>query len=116
MVNLNLSRQHRSLVAKLLCGILPLEVEVGRFQGAQHEDHHCRVCGEKATEDEYHFIFKCKKLKSCRKSIPIRLKQAVRGLKQPMDKLQKWLKQEYMRSFASYLDMLCEARQGELYR
>ncbi len=100
----------------LLCGILPLEVEVGRFQRISREDRLCRVCGKHTTEDEYHFTFKCEKLKKTWKEMPHRLKSAIRGVKQPKDRLQMWLREEYMRSFASYLDTLYEARQGELYR
>ena len=40
------------LVAKLLCGILLLELETGRYQGVDKKNRVCRVCGTGAVEDE----------------------------------------------------------------
>ena len=47
LVKTNLNRSHRSLVACLLCGILPLEVETGRFahNKVEREFRYCKLCG-----------------------------------------------------------------------
>ena len=47
LVKANLYRSHRSLVARLLCGILPLEVETGRFahNKVEREFRYCKLCG-----------------------------------------------------------------------
>ena len=69
LVKANLPRGQRSLIAKLMCGILPLEVEVGRFVGKDKEERFCTVCESDKIEDEYHFLYACPKLKPVRKAV-----------------------------------------------
>ena len=69
LVKTNMTRRQRSLVAKLLCGILPLELETGRYQGVDRKDRVCRVCGTGAVEDEIHFVFRCPSLTDGRRGI-----------------------------------------------
>ncbi len=116
LVKLNLPRPTRSLVSKLMCGILPLEVEVGRFQGIKCELRLCRVCGKKATETEYHFLFSCKRLKYTCKKMPKKLRRSIMGLKTPQEKLSTLFHQKHLKSFAEYLTVLYDARQQVLYR
>ncbi len=116
LVRLNLPRQKRSLVSKLMCGILPLEVEVGRYQGVKREQRLCRVCCKKAVETESHSLFSCKKLKYTRKKMPKKLRRSIKGLKTPQEKLSTLLRENNLKSFADYLDVLYEARQQVLYR
>ena len=56
LVNANLSRSQRSLASKLKLGILPLQLEVGRWKDVALEDRYCRVCMSEYLEDEYHFV------------------------------------------------------------
>ena len=66
LVRANLKRRPRSLTAKLLCGILPLEVETGRFKKGvkvDRDQRFCKVCNGGKAETEYHFLFSCDKLK-----------------------------------------------------
>ena len=58
-VNLNLSRIQRSVLVQLRCGILPLNIETGRFIGIAEENRICDVCNSGCIENEYHFIFYC---------------------------------------------------------
>ena len=116
LVKLNLTRHHRSLVSKLMCGILPLEVETGRYQGVKREKRLCRVCGGKTTETEYHFLFKCKRLHKKRKKMPAHLRQVITDLKRPHEKLAVWFQEGNLKLFAEYLATLFEARQQVLYR
>ena len=44
VVKCNLKRYPRSLLSRLLCGILPLEVEVGRFTDIPKELRLCKTC------------------------------------------------------------------------
>ena len=69
LIKANLPRGQRSLLAKLMCGILPLEIEVGRFVGKDANKRFCTVCNELKIEDEYHFLYHCKKLKPTRKPL-----------------------------------------------
>ena len=53
-----MSRYHRSTFAKFRCGILPLNLEVGRYRGIKAEDRICPVC-KNGVETEIHFLFEC---------------------------------------------------------
>ena len=48
-------------MARFRCGILPLEIEVRRYQ--HDENWHreiCKICKDTVLEDEKHFFFECK--------------------------------------------------------
>ncbi len=53
-----MSRFHRSTFAKFRCGILPLNLEVGRYRGISAENHLCPLC-KNGVESEIHFLFEC---------------------------------------------------------
>ena len=55
---LNLSRYQRSIFAQFRHGILPLEIEVGRYRNAPLQDRICQLCST-AVEDEIHFLCDC---------------------------------------------------------
>ena len=55
----NMSRSNRSFIAQLQTGMLPLNIEVGRFQQQKVEEKICPHCKGDKVEDEVHFIFKC---------------------------------------------------------
>ena len=54
-----MSRRERSLLAQFRFGILPLEIEVGRYRNKPVAERKCPFCAE--VEDEIHFLFKCEK-------------------------------------------------------
>jgi hypothetical protein len=56
-----LDREKRSYVAQLRSGILPLQVEVGRWNGIPIEERTCLLCNLGLVEDECHFLFECYK-------------------------------------------------------
>ncbi len=58
-VYLVLNRKYRSVLAKLRTGILPLEIEVGRWRNTAVELRLCKMCNQSVVEDEYHFLFSC---------------------------------------------------------
>ena len=58
-VVLNLERHQRSILAQLRAGILPLQVELGRFRNIKLEDRICTLCTANTVEDEYHMLFYC---------------------------------------------------------
>ena len=53
-----MSRFHRSTFAKFRCGILPLNLEVGRYRGIKAENRICPLC-KNGVETEIHFLFEC---------------------------------------------------------
>ena len=54
-----MNRKQRSFLAQLRCGILPLEIETGRWSGIAVENRICKLCNVGETEDELHFLFRC---------------------------------------------------------
>ncbi len=68
LLNTNLERNVRNLVAKLKSGLLPLRLEMGHYKGMNREDRICQVCDKGEMEDEIHFLFRCKPLKHTRKA------------------------------------------------
>ena len=58
-VALNLTRQQRSILAQLRCGILPINIETGRLRSIKRENRICTMCNMEEVEDELHFIFNC---------------------------------------------------------
>ena len=54
-LDMNITRYQRSLIAQFRCGILPLEVEVGRFRDVNLSDRLCNMCTLNVVENEIHF-------------------------------------------------------------
>jgi hypothetical protein len=58
-VTLNLKRNERAILSQFRCGILPLRIETGRFNGEAPDERLCRFCTMGAVEDENHFLISC---------------------------------------------------------
>ncbi len=56
---LSFMNHKRSYLAQFRSGILPLQIEVGRWANKNVEERLCLVCNEGLVEDEQHFIFHC---------------------------------------------------------
>ncbi len=52
------SRYVRSTFAKFRCGVLPINVEVGRYRGVKLENRTCPLC-KNGVETEIHFLLEC---------------------------------------------------------
>ena len=52
-----MNRKCRSYLAQFRSGILPLEIEIGRWQNKNVEDRICKLCDDYEVEDECHLIF-----------------------------------------------------------
>ena len=64
----SLNRQSRSYMAQFRLGILPLNVEVGRYRSVPLEDRKCEFCLND-IEDETHFLMECNLYRSERKKL-----------------------------------------------
>ena len=60
-VKLNITKIKRSLACQFRLGVLPLQVELGRFTNTPRNRRICTLCKAK-VEDEIHFLFKCSNL------------------------------------------------------
>ena len=65
-VKLNLSRNERSVLSQLRCSILPIQIEIGRFNNLKIEERLCPICNTGSIETEYHFLFECPKYQNSR--------------------------------------------------
>ena len=54
-----MNRKYRSVLAQVRSGILPLEIECGRWKSLEVEERKCKVCDQSVVEDESHFLFEC---------------------------------------------------------
>ncbi|CAG2187145.1 unnamed protein product [Mytilus edulis] len=54
-----ISRHERSAIARLRCGVFPLEIEKGRYRGVPADRRLCKVCRTGSVEDEKHFLLHC---------------------------------------------------------
>ena len=123
MVKSNLHRNERSILSCLLCGILPLEVETGRYTTGRHtrverEERFCKVSGKDEVEDEVHLVFQCQKLKDTRNifSKPILLNSVeIKGMSN-IEKFQWLLTKENIKEFSEALMQICCNRQDKLYK
>ena len=57
MCTISINRGHRSVLAQFRSGILPLQIETGRYPV---EFRICLMCDENVCENEIHFMFSCK--------------------------------------------------------
>ena len=58
-VKMNVSKYQRSVFAQFRCGILPLEIEVGRYKNIDLKERLCKLCNLNQVEDEIHFLCDC---------------------------------------------------------
>ena len=58
-ISINMSVKYRSVLARLRNGILPLELETGRYHGVPEAERICKLCDSGDIENEFHFLFKC---------------------------------------------------------
>ena len=58
-VKSNLSTYERSCLAQLRLGILPIEVETGRYNSVPYENRKCKLCNLDEIGDELHLLFRC---------------------------------------------------------
>ena len=68
-VSMNISKYQRSLYAQFRLGILPLEIEVGRFRNLELGLRICKMCNLELVEDEIHFLCDCPKYSDYRENL-----------------------------------------------
>ena len=108
----NLTRMQRSLLAKLSCGIFPLEVEVGKFTDAYCKDCLCKICNAGKVEDEYHFLFSCAPLHGVQSLFYVKHIENFAWFIQLSDylKVRLLLRKERIEVFAEFLEALFHKR------
>ncbi len=77
IIQSNLNRSQRSILAKLKIGILLLKIESGRWKDTPLGYRACKVCEKGYLENEYHFILKCEGLSDIRTQYCVELHDKV---------------------------------------
>ena len=54
-----MTRSQRSLIAKLRLGILPINIETGRYSGLPRDERFCPLCSNNEVESEAHVMLYC---------------------------------------------------------
>ena len=67
----------RRIIAKIRCSDHFLEVEKGRHRKVPRDERLCKICSDKAIEDEEHFLLFCKKYEHLRKEYDITTENVV---------------------------------------
>ena len=66
---ISMKRSQRSTIAKLRLGILPINVEIGRYSSTPREERYCPLCKNNYVEDEIHVLLYCPFYKDLRTSL-----------------------------------------------
>ena len=72
---------HRSVLARLRGGTLPLLLELGRYRRPKipRSERHCTLCDMEEVEDELHFVFQCPRLAEARKPLLLKCEECWPG-------------------------------------
>ena len=114
-VKLPVLKYHRSLFAQFRCGILPLQIEVGRFKNMQLHERICPIC-HSAVEDEVHFLCQCPLYNHLRNPLFNCARKAEPTFPH-MDLLDKfvYLMSNHQRNIMKYLSQAVPLRSDSLY-
>ena len=56
---INMKKSQRSLLAKLRLGVLPINIEIGRYSGTPRDERYCPLCNNNSIDDEIHVLLYC---------------------------------------------------------
>ena len=114
--SMNISKYQRSLFSQFRAGILPLEIEIGRYKHIPLNERLCRVCNNGAIEDEIHFLCECNTYKEERLILFSKALTGNDGF-QEMDMLDKfvYLMANHERAVISFLSKAVQKRRSFLY-
>ena len=111
---LNLSKHDRSILAQLRLGVLPLEIEVGRYRGTELKDRLCKICNSGEIETEEHFIMSCRVFSSYRDKLFQDCNLVLSGNVEN-DFIQLMSNEKNIRPLITYLKRSYKARQDIMY-
>ena len=68
ITNPTIPRRDRSALAKFRCGVAPLKIETGRYQGLPPSERFCFNCCN-TVEDEFHVLMSCRLYQKIRQDL-----------------------------------------------
>ena len=113
-----LPRFQRSLLCQLRVGILPLQVELGRFTNTPLEERTCKICDQDVVENELHFVFDCSYYNVERNLFLRCLSNTHQNHLITMSKEEKlkFLFEHYLLQLAKYIQQIFIKRRNYIYR
>ncbi len=112
-----MSRKHRSYLAQFRCGILPLDIETGRWVNKPVESRLCQLCSNGDIEDETHVTFECTFYDNIRNQFRHIVKESVPDLDN-LDKssqLKLFMESEFVNYFARFVTDIMSKRNQYLF-
>ena len=119
LVNLNLPHYQHSILAWLLCGILPIDVEVGRFTNIKRHVRFSKLCkSSNLIEDEIHLLITCDRLKDTQDEYikPLLDSNSATSNMSDIEKVRWLLSGEMLQDSAPQIEALFRARQSIIYK
>ncbi len=112
------NRGHRSVLAQLRSGILPLAIETGRYSNIPPEFRLCLMCTEDVVEDETHFLLHCDLYADLRQLLFTKVIRVDNNFHfyTTDDKLLALMSKENVKSTAEFIYNAFEKRRNTLYR
>ena len=112
-----INRSHRSILAQLRCGILPLKIETGRFTNVPVEFRLCLFCSDNCIEDEEHFLFHCELYQEIRESFFVKISK-----KLPLfntlafgEKFKILMEEDLIKETSEYIYKIFNIRRSKIY-
>ena len=112
-VSLNLPRSHRSILAQIRSGILPLEIETGRFRNIKFEDRKCKICNSESIESVIQFLLICRPYEINRRTFFNKI--GVNITENTPNNIMKMLFSEFPRALAKFCTKLWTNRKISLF-
>ncbi len=112
-----MNRKKRSYLAQYRSGILPLEVETGRWINKPVEERTCKICKDGSVEDENHVTFYCTAYVKLRQAFYEDISKNIYNIKDISidEQISTFMLNEYVCKFANYITEIMEHRQTLLY-
>ena len=113
----DISKRQRSLLAQFRAGILPLEVEVGRFRNIPLSERTCKLCNLNNVEDEYHLLLECPIYSELRSTLFLKANSKGMCKIEELDFIDKfnYLNAECQVYLSSFLSSAIQIRNSHLY-
>ena len=108
------NRKRRSQIAQLRLGILPINIEVGRFRNLQVDERLCEVCNSGQIEDEFHFVMVCSAYDGSREKLLAEVQIENFSNMSSQEKFIYLMKYEN-RKLSRYIDEAWNIRRSKLY-
>ena len=115
-LSLNIPKYQRSLFAQFRGGVLPLQVEIGRFRKIPSEERFCNLCDMGQVEDEFHFLCICTNYSDLREVLYIKAARVFPAFSE-LDELEKfvYLSNNHQRHVIIYLNDAVYRRRSSLF-